>query len=381
MVKPTIASYNVTRGTNLFGMTTHKLKTDRPAIQLSLLLQALADEQFTLTGITDNAPLEKKYSEKLLEWRSRGYAAEMNYMKREGTTLSEPALLNPDLPSIISFLMPYSTTPRTPLHAGYGLIARYAWGRDYHNVVRRGGKRIEKRLRSLVGDRVFVKAQTDAIPLMERPLALRAGGGFIGNNSMLIRPGEGSLFLIGELFTNVEILRDIEIPRSSSGGCGSCRNCVRSCPTGAIAEDGMIDARKCISYLTIEHRGVFTPTQATDVGPWIFGCDICQEVCPFNHRALKLGEGRSSIPPKEQLKGGTASLEWLLSFSKESTFREFFNGTPFMRPGREGVLRNACAVAANTNFIGVAPRLRELAQSDESEVVRFSASQALLRIS
>jgi epoxyqueuosine reductase len=343
-------------------------------ITLSSLKAALIAEGLSFVGLSLKPPDEKNFR-RLQEWRSLGFAADMKFMLTESETFKDPFQLHPKSSAIISFLLPYSTTPRLLPVPGVGLIARYAWGRDYHNVIRRAANRLKRRLSALVGD-VMLHVHSDAAPILERPLALD-GGGFIGKNSMLIRPGEGSFFVIGEVFLENPLDLDVETPLARRASCGTCSRCISSCPTGAIVSPGVVDARSCISYLTIEHRGRFDLQQLKMLGNWVFGCDICQECCPFNHRALKSSPSISALSPSEMLKGGVISLDDILSFASDRAFADRFQGTPLMRPGREGLIRNACAVAVNTGYTALRARLEERARSDSNPLVVECCENAL----
>ena len=237
---------------------------------------------------------------------------------------------------------------------------------------------------------------SDAIPLNERAFAVRAQIGFIGRNAMVIRPGIGSYFLLAELVTDLEVsdvggLSGEVTPRSlrlappaappNFEGCGRCERCKPHCPTGAIVEDGIVDARRCISYLTIEKRGPLQEHERLSLGEWVFGCDLCQEACPFNHRAH-----RGALPPVSEPfrptngAGPYLDLTHLLRIRSESDFLTRFAGTPLMRARREGLVRNAACVAVCTTAEEVLPALHDAALEDPSVLVRQHAVWAFLKL-
>jgi epoxyqueuosine reductase len=197
--------------------------------------------------------------------------------------------------------------------------------------------------------------------------------GFIGKNTLLIVPGQGSFLFLAEILWNVEIVDDEPPDRElkSPANCGSCQRCLDSCPTGAFVSPYVLDARKCISYLTIEKRGALSIQERKWLGEWVFGCDVCQEVCPFNHVSIKRN-GRARISPlrAEYGVGRVLSLQEVLKIRSHGEFVAQFGGTAVARAKREGLLRNAAVVAANTCAVPLLRDLIDVAQSDEAGVVR-----------
>ena len=334
----------------------------------------------------DNLEPELVNSAKRLEtWQSNGYAAEMSYMQRDPSLYCSGSSILPDYRSVAVVFASYNPgyIPSAEAKWGFAKVARYAWGKDYHKVLR---KRLISLLKTTIDEfdgPLEGKAFTDALPFLERTAARLAGLGFIGKNTMLIRPGLGSYGFIGEVFFNQEITEDIVLPNMpqksqvSKDPCGSCTRCADNCPTDAIVDDRFIDSRKCISYLTIEKKTAFSDWEARAIGDWIFGCDICQEVCPFNHSGVE--SSRIVEFARSNGAGSLISLEKVLSLKSRDDFIGEFAGTPIMRAGREGLIRNACAVAANTKYSPALSFLTELSKSDESEIVRKSAEDALIR--
>jgi epoxyqueuosine reductase len=244
-----------------------------------------------------------------------------------------------------------------------GWISRYAWGDDYHDVMRRGLERLAGRL----GAREY-KICVDTAPLLERSYARLAGLGWIGRNTCLINQQSGSWFFLGELLVGMEIAPDAPPPDR----CGTCRRCIDACPTAAILPDG-IDSRLCISYFTIEMRGPVPEEMREGIGAHVFGCDICQDVCPWNRRA-PVTEDASFAP-----RAFAPRLAELASLT-ESEFRAMFRGTPVTRARYAGFLRNVAIAMGNRGLPEFRGVLEKLAESEDA-VVADSARWALTRIS
>lgn len=351
-------------------------------------------------GVTPLTPMSEE-SARIRQWQELGYGGEMTYLLRDPDELVSPQRLLPEGLSVIVVAVAYDRRgDGGPRPAGHGRVARYAWGRDYHKVIPRRLKGLVTLLEEHCGRSIRSRIFTDAVPLLERPLAKRAGLGFIGKNTLLIRPGDGSFLLLGGVIIDQPIvLPEVEgrikqemVPAGSdviggitSGavtrpalGCGPCTRCLTHCPTGALVAEFMVDARLCISYLTIEKRGWLCWEDRTRLGEWIFGCDICQEVCPFNHRALRRRDG-PEFPELGAAHGAGPylSLAEILKIRTGAEYLKRFAGTPLMRPKREGLLRNACCVSANTGDAEVIPLLLSAASDDASAVVRGHALWAL----
>lgn len=320
---------------------------------------------------------------RLQEWQEAGFSAEMKYMQRSAAQLAQPANIMQNVRSIISLALPYSSAPVAAKPESAGRVARYAWGMDYHEVLK---ARLNIFAKELFGE--SQRSFSDAVPLLERALARRAGLGFIGKNTMLIRPGHGSLFFLAEILTSFKI-NDYSPPKVNTKGCSSCTGCLDLCPTKAFVAPYTLDARRCISYLTIEKRGAFNKHERSALGEWLFGCDICQEVCPFNQGILK-----SKNQPKYQslklaelseFQSVSNSPGWLdlvdiLSIRTDSAFKQRFKGSAILRAKRVGLLRNAACVAANTEAELTAPVLIEAALSDISPIVRQHAYWAIFKL-
>ncbi len=333
-----------------------------------------------IVAVTDGLLSDEELS-RLKDWQRAGYAGDMSYMNREAELLTTPARLFEGLGSIVVVGAYYDRGYREPLQPGYGRVARYAWGRDYHKVLRKKLASLVECVEREVGATISHRIFADSVPLLERALARDAGLGFVGKNTMVIAPRLGSFMFLSEVLWEVSV-SDLPTPSQdtrqstpASGRCGTCARCIDQCPTGAFAKEYVLDARRCISYLTIEKRGVLSLEERSWIGDWVFGCDICQEVCPFNAISIKnrakpqLSEFGSAAGVGQAL-----SLSEVVSLRDERAFAARFAGTPLMRAKREGLVRNAAVVAANTLAESVLPDLEEALVRDPSAVVRQHAA-------
>jgi epoxyqueuosine reductase len=298
---------------------------------------AAEDLGFEACGITDLTA--SAAAPALDRWLARELNGEMRYMERQAPVRREPARAWPEARSAIVVLHNYYQAHAQPA-PGRGRVARYALGDDYHAVMSDKLERLAARLVAAAGTGRF-RAYVDAGPLPEREMARRAGLGWIGKNTMLIRPGAGSFTFIGILLTDLALAADQPF---EADRCGTCRRCLDACPTGAFPEPRVLDATRCISYLTIEARGAMPEPLRPRVGDWLFGCDVCQDVCPWNVRfAVETRESRYLARP---------ASDWpTLAEIAAMTEREFddaFGETALERPGRAGLARNAAVVLENT---------------------------------
>lgn len=340
--------------------------------KLQTLARAHGLHAASFTGL---APLETSVKP-LNAWQQAGFAAEMGYMQRPAEVLCDPQRLCPGALSAATFAVLYEQTAVPQCPQGAGRVARYAWGLDYHIVLRERLEALIKTVQREFCEAIVFRVFSDAVPLLERALAERSGLGFIGKNSLLIRPGTGSLFFLAEVLWDIEV--QSEALTIAEGTCGSCKRCMLNCPTGAIVEERVVDSRRCISYLTIEKRGSFSLWEREALGEWVFGCDVCQEVCPFNHASLK--EARGAILPEfrgGQIAGPFLQLDELLALRDDAKFRARFKNSPLLRPKRAGLLRNAACVAANTLAEECIPVLIEAAGNDPAPIVREHSVWAL----
>ncbi len=253
---------------------------------------------------------------------------------------AQPEQLLPGAKSVIVIgINYYRETP--PLPPGHGRIARYAYGRDYHKVI----KKLLKQLADFIlniNPSAQLKLCVDSAPLLERSYAVQAGLGFIGKNTMLINEQFGSFVLLGEMITNLEF----EYDKPATGTCGTCTRCIDACPTQAIVQPHKLDARKCISYLTIESKDPVPEELQPKIGNWIFGCDICQEVCPYNKTFAK--PLRLEAFKEVKIAGSSLSIQEILEIKTDEEYLQKFAGSPLMRAKRKGLQRNALIALKNS---------------------------------
>ena len=340
------------------------------------------------------------------EWLARGYAGEMKYLADPRRADLQTAM--PGIRSAIVGLLnyntaqPLSTDPALPGEDGKprGWISRYAWGDDYHDVLRERLDALVESLRDRFTGPFEARAYVDTGPVQERVLAKYAGLGWLGKNTLLLNQMLGSFFFLGVILSTLDLeptLGADQLPPPDL--CGSCRRCLDACPTQAFVEPYVMDARRCISYLTIELRGDIPEEFREPMGNHVFGCDICQDVCPWNRRApivtIPQFQPRvfpqpeenftsTALPPQDEslyLPG----LAWLLGLS-EADFRELFRGSPVKRTKWRGLIRNACVALGNAGvWPGTADhdRISELLErlaASEDQVLAESARWALSRI-
>lgn len=331
---------------------------------------------FDAVGIARAVPLERDHA-RYEQFIARGFHGEMAWLARDPTVrrrADDDGILS-GARSVICVASAYkrdaADEARDPPLAK--TIARYARGRDYHNGLRKKLRKLAEFVRTLE-DGARARPLCDDAPILERAWAARAGLGFIGKNGLLIVPGLGSLALLGEVVTTVEIEADEPIAER----CGSCRRCLDACPTRAIIEPFVIDARKCISYLTIEMRSEIPVSLRTDVGEHLFGCDDCQTVCPFNQSPRPT----KAAPRYEPLeRWAEASLEELLSLEQGSErWSEVGEGSPLRRATAEGLARNAAVVLGNRGDRASLDALDRAAESHPSPIVRDAARWAADRV-
>jgi len=333
----------------------------------SQLKQKAHELGFGLVGIAAATPADG--FDRLTEWLNRGYAGEMDYLSKHPERRREPASILPAVRSIVMVGMTYSSE-RGSAEDTAGRVARYARGHDYHEVL--WGK-LDQLLEWLRGEAPGCNGRgvVDSAPLLERDFARRAGLGWFGKNTMLINKKEGSFFFIGALLVDIDLCPDLP---HLAGHCGTCTACLDACPTDAFTGPGWLDARRCISYLTIELRSPIPDELRTGIGGWLFGCDICQDVCPWNSKPRT-----STFPGNDDLQ--TLDPIELLGLT-EDEFRRRFLGTALMRTKRRGLLRNAAIVLGNVGDESVLPALRRAAADPEplvSEAAVWAIEQVLRR--
>lgn len=286
-----------------------------------------AELGFAATGI---ARLDRNpHAAELDRWLADGHAGTMTYLHRQAAKRKDPRRIMPGARSAVVTLTNYfhGSAP------GPGRVAQYAWSPDYHDVL---GARLEQ-LAAAIRDVVpgaTTRCYVDAGPVPERELAQLAGLGWIGKNMMLIHPEIGSFTFIGVVLTDADLTPDLPF---EADRCGTCTRCLDACPTQAFVAAHDLDARACISYLTIEHRGEFSETQRAQVGEWVFGCDVCQDVCPWN-----VSFARETADPGFAVRPEVAAPDVrALATMEEAEFQRRYGDTPFRRPGLKGMRRNA----------------------------------------
>jgi epoxyqueuosine reductase len=320
---------------------------------------------FELAGVAAAQPVADRawYG----EWVASGFAGEMRYLTdHRAAAREDPRSLLASAQSVIcvgklyNTPWPYSTQFEA---GGRAWISRYAWGADYHDVVRRGLARLDALLRERAGAGFESRICVDTAPLLERSYARMAGLGWIGKNTCLINQAGGSWFFLGELLVSLAIEPDAPPP----GRCGTCTRCIDACPTTAIVPSGegfAVDSRRCISYFTIELRGSVPVEHRAGVGGHVFGCDICQDVCPWNRRAAATGypafEPRAFAPPLAELAALT-----------ESEFHSIYRGTPVARAKYAGFLRNVAIAMGNRKL----EKLAASAEAAAAEHARWGLQQ------
>jgi epoxyqueuosine reductase len=345
---------------------------------------------FDLCGIAPAEALDENELEHATEWLARGYAGQMRYLHDERR--ADPTRVLPGAKSIIVCALNYNAAQPASTNAAAaargqtkaparGWISRYAWVDDYHNVVGEKLVRLVAALAARFGENFAARAYVDTGPIGERAAAQRAGLGWLAKNTCLINEDLGSWLFLGVIITSLDFADSsaaAAIPAADL--CGNCRLCIDACPTEALVEPYVMDARRCIAYLTIELRESIPEEFRSAMGWQVFGCDICQDVCPWNRKSPATSQ--AAFAPREKL--FAPELEWLLSLD-EIGFREVFRGSPVRRTKWRGLMRNACIAAGNAPALAgdaqIGPlrkRLSEIAAgSDEllAEHARWALAQ------
>jgi epoxyqueuosine reductase len=322
---------------------------------------------FDLAGITSVEP--PAHLDCYAAWLEAGRHGEMGYLasERGRARRADPGSLLPGCQSILVLAANYAPAAPTP---GVALVAAYARGDDYHGFLIERARRIVDSLQHMLGRPVASRVYTDTGPLLERELAQRAGLGWIGRNTCLISPAVGSMTLLTEVLLDLALPTDLPFVADR---CGSCRQCVEACPTGCILPDRTIDARRCISYLTIEARGGIPRDLRRSVGEWFFGCDICQQVCPWNRRFAR-PTSDAAFAPRPALHPPDLR-RWLAAPSTDDS--QILRRSPLKRARRSGLARNAAVVAGNQRTDRHLPALEQALRSDLDPMVRGHAAWAL----
>ncbi len=353
----------------------------RSAEITAVVTRAATEAGFELAGVAavDDAP-ELEYFPR---WIAEGRGGEMKYLeardeqgrlKRASLAYAAPWARSVVVCAInYNTAQPYSTQATD---ASRGWISRYAWSQqDYHESVMQRLRRVEAALRDADGsDDLVTRCYVDTGPIIERVVAKYAGIGWIGKNTCIINQKLGSWLFLGVILTSIELDSDFERSLPAPDRCGSCTRCIEACPTDAFMAPYRLDSNKCISYLTIEKRGAIPEELRGGMGRHVFGCDICQDVCPWNRKAPATNAGE--FQPRAELVN--PALEWLAEMSTEE-FRDTFRGSPVRRAKRAGLRRNAVIAMGNSGDGKFLPLLGKLA-GDEDEVVAESAAWAIRKL-
>ena len=344
---------------------------------------------FDLVGVTtpDTPPHYGVYE----RWLTAGRHGEMGYLatERARQRRADPHQILPECRSILLLGIRYSKSNSESSgdsrllrgispHGGkedresglLGCISAYAWGDDYHDVLPERLQTLVAFIESQIGGKVPNRWYTDTGPILERDLAQRAGLGWIGKNTCLIHPALGSYFLLAEILLGLDIEPDQPFAHDR---CGSCRRCIEACPTGCILPDRTIDSQRCISYLTIELKGIIPHDLRPLVGDWVFGCDVCQQVCPWNQRFAPSG-GDPSFAPRSGVSCPDLIQELALT---PQEFNLKFRGSPVKRAKRRGYLRNVVVALGNAGDPKAVPGLAHTLLNDPESLVRGHAAWAL----
>lgn len=310
---------------------------------------------------------------RLSDWIEQDYAGEMDYFRRRQHAYQHPKHVMANTKSILVLGLNYRTIDPVSSVPGSGRISRYAWGsNDYHNLIREKLQSLKHSAETLLSQMGIQKAQirgiVDTAPFLEREFAWLAGLGWFAKNTMLIHPKEGSWFFLAALLMDCLLEYD---PPFAGQHCGTCTACLDVCPTNAFVEPGMMDAKRCISYLTIEHKTAIPVELRKGIGEWVFGCDLCQEVCPWNRKAPKSTEA-DFFPLDDH---NPINLRELFKLTDQQ-FRDQFRKTPLWRPRRRGILRNAAIVLGNHPATENLPAL-QMGLNDSEPLIRGACAWAL----
>lgn len=305
------------------------------------------------------------------QWLEMGYHGEMLYLANRRDAYAHPTAVLPGARSLLMLAMNYRTAEPAEIEPGTGRVSRYAWGaRDYHDVIHERLKDLVAWLKQQAPD-CHARGVVDSAPLLEREYAQLAGLGWIGKHTLLLNRQAGSWFFLAAILTDLELEYDLPFELDH---CGTCTACLDACPTQAFPAPRLLDARRCISYLTIEQRDAIPDTLKAEIDDWVFGCDICQQVCPWNRHAPMTDE--PDFQPRPDLQ--PLSLMELFELTDER-FRERFRATPLWRAKRRGVLRNAAIVLGNQRDTRAIPALKRGLQ-DPEPLVQDACAWALSQI-
>lgn len=305
---------------------------------------------------------------KLQEWIARGYAGTMDYIPRRLAAYEHPSGVAHGARSLVMLSMNYRTAEPAAVGLGEGRVSRYAWSDvDYHDLIRERLRKLADHARQLFSG-CHARGIVDTAPLLERDYARLAGLGWIGKHTLLLNQDQGSWFFLAALILDVELSYSAE---EVADHCGTCTACLDACPTHAFPQPHVLDASRCISYLTIEHRGEIARELRAEMGNWVFGCDVCQDVCPWNRKSPQAVESRFS-----PLRTRNPLQLCELFFWEPAQFEQEFRGSPIHRPGRVGLLRNAAIALGNFPSATSIPALSR-GLNDVDPIIREACAWAL----
>jgi epoxyqueuosine reductase len=360
---------------NVTPLTLHtdSIATDRQRRTAQVRFLA-ARHGLALNGITTAEPFPA-VAEHLEQHIAAGHVEGMDWFTPERARFSTDVRnLHPTARSIISFGLAYWSGPAEKPDDGIsrGRISRYAWGKDYHRILKRRMKALHADMCETFGEDLDVRMLVDTARIVERAVAARAGLGWYGKSANLIVPGHGTWVMLGEMVTELDLEPDSPLKKN----CGRCTICIDSCPTGAIVAPYTIDAPTCISFLTIELRDAIPRELRSKTGDWVYGCDVCQDTCPYTAAAQVVDE--PEMQPAS-IRNQFPSLHWLLEMD-EAAFGETYFGTPVPRTKRRGLARNAAVALGNIGTNDDVPVLMAALRSHDEPIVRGHAAWALGRI-
>lgn len=332
------------------------------------------ESRLSVVGVTGPGPFPEAEAY-IVDHIERGHTRGMEWFTAERAREScDPRTLHATVRSIVSVGVPYWSGLVEPPDDGVlrGRIARYAWGRDYHKTLKRRMVALVGAIESTIGRPVEARTLADTARVVDRAVAARSGTGWYGKNTMIIVPHHGSWVMLGDIMLDVEIAPDLPL----SQDCGRCHICLDRCPTGAIVEPYRVDAPRCISYLTIEERGVIPHELRALMGDRVFGCDTCQDVCPYTGaaRSVEVAEFQPAT-----VENAFPSLERLATMSSEE-FYATYSGTAVIRAKRAGMARNAAIALGNSNDERAEPVLRRMLIDHDEPLARGHAAAALARL-
>ena len=346
-----------------------------PRAQLTAQVKMLAARNgLSISAITSTEPFDglADFMQRHIE---AGHVEGMDWFTVDRARFSSDVRnLHATAKSVISFGLSYWSGPVEKPNDGVvrGKISRYAWGRDYHRIMKRRMKALQVDLEEHLGEKLDTRILVDTARIVERAVAARAGLGWYGKHSNIIVPGQGSWVMLGEMLTELDLVPDEPLDKN----CGKCTICIDNCPTGAIQDAYTIHAPSCISFLTIEERGSIPHELRPQMQDWVYGCDVCQDVCPYTAAAKPVDE--PEMMPAS-INNQFPSLHWLLTMTDEEFGKNYF-GTPVPRTKRRGLARNAAIALGNIGTEADVPILAQTLESHDEAIVREHAAWALGRL-